>query len=75
MTTLWDLMPREMEILRWILAERTNSAIAAQIRVKEKTVEFHKLSQRFEVSAKGASPAQSCLKYEGIREDRPFCTP
>ena len=41
MVTLSDLTPREMEILQLILAGRTNKAIAAEICITEKTVEFH----------------------------------
>lgn len=41
MTTLSDLTPREIEILELVLAGRTNKAIAAQISISEKTVEFH----------------------------------
>ena len=41
MATLSDLTPREMEILQLILAGRTNKAIAAEICITEKTVEFH----------------------------------
>jgi DNA-binding NarL/FixJ family response regulator len=41
MAALSDLTPRELEILRLVLAGRTNKAIAASICVSEKTVEFH----------------------------------
>jgi DNA-binding NarL/FixJ family response regulator len=41
MATLSDLTPREMEILQLVLAGRTNRAIAAEICICEKTVEFH----------------------------------
>jgi DNA-binding NarL/FixJ family response regulator len=41
MTTLANLTPRESEILRLILMGYTNKAIAAEIFVSEKTVEFH----------------------------------
>jgi DNA-binding CsgD family transcriptional regulator len=41
MATLSDLTPREEEILRLVLTGRTNKAIAAEICVSEKTVEFH----------------------------------
>lgn len=41
MAALSDLTPREMEILQLVLAGRTNKAIAAEIRICEKTVEFH----------------------------------
>jgi DNA-binding NarL/FixJ family response regulator len=41
MATLSDLTSREIEILQLVLAGWTNKAIAAQICVSEKTVEFH----------------------------------
>jgi DNA-binding NarL/FixJ family response regulator len=41
MATLSDLTPRELEILQLVLKGRTNKAIATQICVCEKTVEFH----------------------------------
>jgi DNA-binding NarL/FixJ family response regulator len=41
MATISDLTPREEEILRLVLAGRTNKAIAADIAISEKTVEFH----------------------------------
>src|ERR1051325_7865878 len=41
MATLSDLTPRELEILQLVLAGWTNKAIAAEIYVCEKTVEFH----------------------------------
>lgn len=41
MASLSDLTPREREILRLVLAGRTNKAIAAAISISEKTVEFH----------------------------------
>ena len=41
MTTFSDLTYRELEILQLVLAGHTNKAIAAEINVSEKTVEFH----------------------------------
>lgn len=41
MATLSDLTNRELEILRLVLAGQTNKAIAAEIFISEKTVEFH----------------------------------
>ena len=41
MATLSDLTPRELEILQRVLTGRTNKAIAGEIYVCEKTVEFH----------------------------------
>jgi DNA-binding NarL/FixJ family response regulator len=39
--TLANLTVREMEILRLILAGYTNKAIASEVVISEKTVEFH----------------------------------
>jgi DNA-binding NarL/FixJ family response regulator len=41
MTTLADLTARELEIIQLVLAGYTNKAIAAEIYISEKTVEFH----------------------------------
>jgi DNA-binding NarL/FixJ family response regulator len=41
MATLSDLTEREIEILQFVLAGRTNKAIAAGMCISEKTVEFH----------------------------------
>jgi DNA-binding NarL/FixJ family response regulator len=41
MTTLSDLTARELEILQLVLAGYTNKAIAAEVFISEKTVEFH----------------------------------
>jgi DNA-binding NarL/FixJ family response regulator len=41
MTTLASLTSRELEILRLLLVGYTNKAIAAEIYISEKTVEFH----------------------------------
>ena len=41
MANLSDLTPRELEILRLIIAGLTNKAIANEIYISEKTVEFH----------------------------------
>ena len=41
MTTLSNLTPRELELLQLVLAGYTNKAIASEIYISEKTVEFH----------------------------------
>ena len=41
MASLSDLTSRELEILQLVLAGYTNKAIAAQIYISQKTVEFH----------------------------------
>lgn len=41
MKTLSDLTQRELEILQLVLAGYTNKAIASEMFISEKTVEFH----------------------------------
>ena len=41
MKTLSDLTPRELEILQLVLIGHTNKAIAAEMFISAKTVEFH----------------------------------
>ena len=41
MTDIADLTPREIEILQRLIEGKTNRAIATEIYISEKTVEFH----------------------------------
>jgi DNA-binding NarL/FixJ family response regulator len=41
MTSISDLTPRELEILQLVIAGKTNKAIAKEIYISAKTVEFH----------------------------------
>lgn len=41
MESLSNLTSREMQILRLVIAGKTNRAIATEIYISEKTVEFH----------------------------------
>jgi two-component system nitrate/nitrite response regulator NarL len=41
MASLSDLTPRELEILQLLVAGKTNKAIARDMNVSRKTVEFH----------------------------------
>lgn len=41
MAGLSDLTSRELEVLRLVLVGKTNKAIASEIYISEKTVEFH----------------------------------
>jgi DNA-binding NarL/FixJ family response regulator len=41
MARLSDLTPRELEILQLVLVGKTNKAIASEIYITTKTVEFH----------------------------------
>jgi DNA-binding NarL/FixJ family response regulator len=41
MTALSDLTPRELEILQLLIEGKTNKAIAGEVRISPRTVEFH----------------------------------
>lgn len=41
MANLSDLTPRELEILQLILTGKTNKAIAVEVLISPRTVEFH----------------------------------
>lgn len=41
MANLNDLTPRELEILRLVIAGKTNQQIACEVFISKKTVEFH----------------------------------
>ena len=41
MASLSDLTPRELEILQLVLKGKTNRAIAGEMYISERTVEFH----------------------------------
>ena len=41
MKSLSDLTPRELEILQLVIAGKTNKAIASEVCLSAKTVEFH----------------------------------
>ena len=41
MASFTDLTPRELEILQLLTEGKTNKAIATEIYISEKTVEFH----------------------------------
>ena len=41
MTSISELTPRELEILQLVIAGKTNKAIAKEIYISAKTVEFH----------------------------------
>jgi DNA-binding NarL/FixJ family response regulator len=41
MASLADLTPRELEILQMVIAGKTNKAIASEIYISKKTIEYH----------------------------------
>lgn len=69
MTSISDLTPRELEILRLVIAGKTNKAIAKEIYISAKTVEFHleniyrKLGVRTRLTA-GIWAVQNGMKTE-----------
>ena len=69
MATLSDLTPRETEILRLVLVGRTNKAIAAEIRVSEKTVEFHLSRVYTKIGARTRMLAGVWAMQNGIRPE------
>jgi len=69
MTSISDLTPRELEILRLVIAGKTNKAIAKENYISAKTVEFHleniyrKLGVRTRLTA-GIWAVQNGMKTE-----------
>ena len=70
MATLSDLTPREEEILRLVLAGRTNKAIAAEICISEKTVEFHLNRLYTKIGLRTRILAGMWAMQQGIRATR-----
>lgn len=70
MATLSDLTPREEEILRLVLAGRTNKAIAAEICISEKTVEFHLNRLYTKIGMRTRILAGMWAMQQGIRATR-----
>ena len=70
MATLSDLTSRELEILQWVLAGRTNREIAAQIYVSEKTVEFHLQNIYTKAGVRKRSLATIWAIQQGVNLDR-----
>jgi DNA-binding NarL/FixJ family response regulator len=71
MITLSDLTSRELEILQLVLAGYTNKAIATEMNISEKTVEFHldniytKIGVRTRVKAGIWALQQGIERYRG----------
>jgi DNA-binding NarL/FixJ family response regulator len=70
MTTLSDLTSRELEILQLILAGYTNKAIAAEIFISEKTVEFHVANIYTKIGARSRLMAGVWAMRQGLAETR-----
>jgi DNA-binding NarL/FixJ family response regulator len=72
MANLSDLTPRELEILQLVLAGRTNKAIAAEIHICEKTVEFHLSNVYTKVGVRTRILASVWAIRQGIVQVKPM---
>jgi DNA-binding CsgD family transcriptional regulator len=73
MANLSDLTPRELEILRLVIGGLTNKAIANEIYISEKTVEFHLDHIYTKIGARSRLMASVWALHHGIEaETREF---
>lgn len=66
MATLSDLTHRELEILHLVLTGKTNRAIAGQISISERTVEFHLDNLYTKIGARTRLMAGIWALHQGI---------
>jgi DNA-binding NarL/FixJ family response regulator len=66
MADLSDLTARELEILQLVIAGLTNKAIANQIYISEKTVEFHLDNIYSKIGARSRLMASVWALHHGI---------
>ena len=71
MTHLSDLTQRELQILQLVIEGKTNKAIAHEIQISEKTVEFHLDNVYSKLGARSRLMASLC--WWGIRIQRTRC--
>jgi DNA-binding CsgD family transcriptional regulator len=69
MASLLDLSLREIEILRLVIENRTNKAIAVEFGITEKTVEFHLDNTYSKIGAKTRLMASIWLSQHGIEPE------
>jgi len=67
MANLSDLTPREKEILKRVIAGKTNKAIASEIFISERTVEFHLDHIYTKIGARSRMLARFWAMEHGIR--------
>lgn len=67
MANLSDLTQREMQILQLVMEGKTNKAIACQIDISEKTVEFHLDNIYSKVGARTRLMASIWALHNGIQ--------
>jgi len=69
MANLSDLTSRELEILRLVIAGLTNKAIANEIYISEKTVEFHLGHIYIKLGARSRLMASVWALHHGIESE------
>ena len=69
MADLSDLTGRELEILQLVIAGKTNKAIANQIYISEKTVEFHLDNIYSKIGARSRLMASVWALHHGIEAE------
>ena len=66
MAGLTDLTNRELEILQLVIAGKTNKAIASEIYLSEKTIEFHLDNIYSKIGARSRLLASVWAMHHGI---------
>ena len=69
-TRLSDLTSRELEILQFVIAGKTNKAIAVEIHISAKTVEYHLDNIYRKIGARTRMMAGVWALRQGIEEGK-----
>ena len=69
MANLSDLTPRELDVLRFVLSGWTNKAIAREIHICEKTVEFHLNNTYTKIGVRTRVLASIWAIQKGVKPD------
>lgn len=69
MAGLTDLTNRELEILQLVIAGKTNKAIASEIYISKKTVEFHLDNIYSKIGARSRLMASVWALHQGIEAE------
>ncbi|RMB81126.1 LuxR C-terminal-related transcriptional regulator [Streptomyces shenzhenensis] len=70
---MWDLAPRETEVLRLLVAGRRNRQIASELGISENTVKFHtsQVYRKLGVTSRAAAAALAADAGLGFTDSRP----
>ena len=76
MASISDLTPRELEILQFVIAGKTNKTIAGEFYISEKTVEFHLDNIYTKIGVRTRLMAGLWALHQGLQaESTPFPSP